>query len=97
MSNTILIVFVLLMQGLFMYWLTSSLFTMGQISLLKFPSFRSRMGIPELIKHPQQDKAKKDGQGFLAMVKSSKSASISGKLVLVHVRQTYIHGLLNKG
>ena len=58
-----------------MYWITSSLFSMGQIYLLKFPGIRSRMGIPELVKHPQEDKAKKEGDGFLATVKSSKSVS----------------------
>ena len=34
-----------------MYWITSSLFSMGQILILKVPSIRSALGIPKLIKH----------------------------------------------
>ena len=58
-----------------MYWIPSSLYSMGQIYLLKFPAIRKRMGIPELVKHPQEEKSKKDGEGFFTTVKSSKLCS----------------------
>lgn len=35
-----------------MYWLTSSFFSLGQVLLLKVPSFRSTFGIPTIIHHP---------------------------------------------
>ena len=57
------------MQGLFMYWITSSLFSIGQISLLKFPVVRAQLGIPEMVKHPP---AEKSGEGFFASAMSSK-------------------------
>ena len=63
-----------------MYWLTSSLFSMGQIYLLQLPSFRSLMGIPDLIKH---DDIKKDGKGVVATFKSGKL----GLVILPHNRR----------
>ena len=60
-------------QGLFMYWLSSSFFSMGQIYLLKLRSFRSLMGIPELIIH---ENTKKDSEGFIATLKSGKSGIV---------------------
>ena len=60
------------MQGVFMYWITSSLFSMGQIYLLKFARFRALMGIPEIVKHPKGETSK---EGLFAKVMSSKSFS----------------------
>ena len=65
-----------------MYWITSSLFSMGQIYLLKFPAIRTRLGIPELVKHPEEDKAKKEGEGFISTVKASKSKQSNTKTKL---------------
>lgn len=56
-----------------MYWLSSSLISMGQISLLKLRSFRSLMGIPDLIIH---ENTKDDGKGFIATLKSGESGLV---------------------
>ena len=63
---------------------------MGQICLLKLPSFRSLVGIPGLIKH---DNIEKDGKGVIATLKSGKSGLVIssstlcackwGKLILI--------------
>ena len=71
----LLCLFQCLMQGVFMYWITSSLFTMGQISLLKFPQFRALMGIPEMVKHPIE---KTSGEGIIATAMSSKFVCANG-------------------
>ena len=63
-------------QGLFMYWLTASTFSIGQILLLKFPQARAAFGIPKLVHHPppqpQQLGEKKQGEGFFSTLKQSK-------------------------
>jgi len=63
-------------SGLFMYWLTASTFSMGQILLLKFPQARAALGIPKLVQHPppqpQQLGEKKQGEGFFSTLKQSK-------------------------
>ena len=61
--------------GLFMYWLTTSTVSMGQILLLKIPRVRKAMGIPDLIKHPPAE-AKQEGKGFLATVKENYRSAV---------------------
>ena len=69
-----------------MYWLSSSLISMGQISLLKLRSFRSLMGIPDLIIH---ENIKDDGKGFIATLKSGES----GLVILSHVHYVQVLGV----
>ncbi|KAJ8268750.1 hypothetical protein COCON_G00113570 [Conger conger] len=38
--------------AVFTYWLTSNLFSLGQVALLKHPAIRQRLRIPERITHP---------------------------------------------
>ena len=66
-----------------MYWLSSSLISMGQISLLKLRSFRSLMGIPDLIIH---ENIKDDGKGFIATLKSGES----GLVILPYVHYVQV-------
>ena len=35
-----------------MYWMTSSMFSLGQVLILRQPSLREKLGIPEAIHHP---------------------------------------------
>ena len=39
------------LQAIFAYWITSNLFTLGQVSLLRVPAVRRKFGIPEMIVH----------------------------------------------
>ncbi|RKP12003.1 60Kd inner membrane protein-domain-containing protein [Piptocephalis cylindrospora] len=45
-------------SSVFVYWLTTNVFSVAQVSLLSRPGVRKVLGIPELIKHP-----KKPGDG----------------------------------
>ena len=46
---------------------------MGQILLLRVSWFRTACGIPKLIKHPPPKEGNKEGEGFLSMIKKSKT------------------------
>ena len=35
------------LQGMFMYWITSALFSVGQVTVLKIPRVRDALGIPK--------------------------------------------------
>lgn len=65
-------------SGLFMYWLTASLFSMGQILLLKVPSVRSSFGIPKVVKHPtpSDDGTGRPGSGLMKKFKESYRSSV---------------------
>ena len=41
--------FVFLFQAIFAYWITSNLFTVGQVAILSHPAARKAMGIPEMV------------------------------------------------
>ena len=36
-------------QAIFAYWVTSNLFTVGQVAVLSHPVARKAMGIPEMV------------------------------------------------
>eukprot|EP00731_Ephydatia_muelleri_P034845 Em0081g10a len=65
-------------SGLFMYWLTSSAFSLSQILLLKLPSFRTVLGIPPLVRHPTQTPFTPDGtkQGMFSTIKESYRSAV---------------------
>lgn len=72
-----------LTQGLFMYWLTSSIFSMGQILMLKVPAIRSTLGIPQIIKHPPPGTEEgKPQKGVMETLKQSKSRQERKKFFL---------------
>ncbi len=54
-----------------MYWLPSSLYSIGQILLLKVPAIKARLGIPEIIVNPQSSAA--NSKGFFETFKESES------------------------
>lgn len=56
--------------AVFMYWLTNSVLSMGQILVLRVPAVRGFFGIPQIIKHPV-DMTKDSGGGFIAKMKES--------------------------
>ena len=58
--------FVSVSQAIFSYWVTSNLFTIGQVALLKHPAARKAMGIPEMITHPSSQ----DPGGFWENMKA---------------------------
>lgn len=55
-------------SGIFVYWLTSNLFSLAQFSILRQPAVRRLVGIPELMKHPvpsnQSAAGNQGSQGF---------------------------------
>lgn len=53
-------------QAIFSYWVSSNLFTIGQVALLKHPAARKAMGIPEMITHPSSQ----DPGGFWENMKA---------------------------
>lgn len=63
-------------SGLFMYWLTASGFSVGQILLLKVPRVRSALGIPALVTHPPTKKESGEAKGFLASVKENYRSAV---------------------
>lgn len=62
--------------GLFMYWLTASCFSMGQILLLRIPRVRTALGIPKTVKHSPQDEKQKQGGGIIATVKDNYQSAL---------------------
>lgn len=46
-----MIFFIVSQQAIFSYWVTSNLFTIAQVGLLKSSAVRRAVGIPEMIKH----------------------------------------------
>ncbi|KAI9262094.1 60Kd inner membrane protein-domain-containing protein [Sporodiniella umbellata] len=50
-------------SGVFIYWITSNVFSIGQILALKSPSMRKALNIPLLIKRPAE--LQKDTKGFM--------------------------------
>ncbi|CAH2294532.1 mitochondrial inner membrane OXA1L [Pelobates cultripes] len=65
--------------AVFMYWVTSNIFSLAQVSFLRIPYVRNKLRIPERIKHdpsslPQQE-------GFLKSLKSGwKNAQVAQQL-----------------
>ena len=51
-----------------MYWITSNMFTVGQVALLTHPAARKAMGIPEMVAYQSDDKP----GGFLENLKAGK-------------------------
>jgi len=52
-----------------MYWLTSSAVSMSQIVILKVPSVRKALNVPEIVKHPAQEASEEDTKGLFSKVK----------------------------
>ena len=50
-------------SGVFVYWITSNFFSIGQILALKNPSIRSALNIPKLVKKPEE--LQKNTKGFM--------------------------------
>ncbi|KAI8337637.1 60Kd inner membrane protein-domain-containing protein [Chlamydoabsidia padenii] len=50
-------------SGVFVYWITSNMFSIGQILALKSPSVRSALNIPQLIKPAKE--LTKESKGFM--------------------------------
>lgn len=61
--------------GLFMYWLPASVLSMAQILVLRVPSVRAWMGIPQIIKHPTESSSQQGG-GFLKTIKENYRNSV---------------------
>lgn len=50
-------------QGVFVYWVTSNFFSIGQILTLKNPAVRKVLNIPQLLKKPEE--LHKNTKGFM--------------------------------
>lgn len=55
-------------KAVFIYWLTSNTYSLVQVGLLKIPSVRQALDIPEKIKHDPDDLPK--SEGFFKGIKS---------------------------
>ncbi|XP_075424118.1 LOW QUALITY PROTEIN: mitochondrial inner membrane protein OXA1L [Ascaphus truei] len=55
-------------QAVFTYWVTSNVFSLAQVGFLRIPAVRSKLRIPERIKHDQTSLPQQ--QGFLKSLKS---------------------------
>ena len=42
---------------------------MGQVALLKVPSVRKVLGVPQIIKHPTQEASEEDTKGIFVKIK----------------------------
>ncbi len=59
------------LQAVFTYWMTSNLFSLGQVALLKHPVVRQKLRIPERITHPAS--ALPPNEGFIKTIKKGES------------------------
>ncbi|XP_036374816.1 mitochondrial inner membrane protein OXA1L-like [Megalops cyprinoides] len=65
--------------AVFTYWLTSNVFSLGQVALLRHPAVRQRLNIPERITHPPA--AMPPSEGFIKSIKTGwKNAQLSQQL-----------------
>ncbi|XP_048827658.1 mitochondrial inner membrane protein OXA1L [Brienomyrus brachyistius] len=65
--------------AVFTYWLTSNVFSLGQVALLRHPAVRQKLGIPDRIKHPQS--ALPQNEGFIKSIKTGwKNAQLAHQL-----------------
>ncbi|KAF9407275.1 Mitochondrial inner membrane protein oxa1l [Podila epigama] len=64
--------------AIFVYWLTSNVYTAGQIMFFKVPAVRKFFNIPQLIKHPAP-KTKAKQPGFMESFKASYEGGLAAK------------------
>ncbi|KAF6724484.1 Mitochondrial inner membrane protein OXA1L [Oryzias melastigma] len=65
--------------AVFTYWLTSNLFSLGQVALLRHPAVRRKFNIPEKIQHPASALPQNDGL-IQSMKKGWKNAQLAQQL-----------------
>ncbi|KAF9912896.1 Mitochondrial inner membrane protein oxa1l [Linnemannia zychae] len=65
-------------SAIFVYWLTSNMFTAGQILFFKTPAVRKFFNIPQLINHPKPKVAVKQ-PGFMESFKASYEGGLAAK------------------
>ncbi|OAQ36602.1 hypothetical protein K457DRAFT_64373 [Linnemannia elongata AG-77] len=65
-------------SAIFVYWLTSNMFTAGQITFFKLPAVRKFFNIPQLINHPKPKVAAKQ-PGFMESFKASYEGGLAAK------------------
>ncbi|XP_051573965.1 mitochondrial inner membrane protein OXA1L-like isoform X1 [Myxocyprinus asiaticus] len=65
--------------AVFTYWMTSNLFSLGQVALLRHPAVRQKFHIPERITHPPSALPK--NEGFIESIKKGwKNAQLAQQL-----------------
>uniref|UniRef100_A0A8C1TVE6 OXA1L mitochondrial inner membrane protein n=1 Tax=Cyprinus carpio TaxID=7962 RepID=A0A8C1TVE6_CYPCA len=65
--------------AVFTYWMTSNLFSLGQVALLRHPVVRQKLRIPERITHPPS--ALPPNEGFIKSIKNGwKNAQLTQQL-----------------
>ncbi|KAJ8261586.1 hypothetical protein GJAV_G00156010 [Gymnothorax javanicus] len=65
--------------AVFTYWLTSNLFSLGQVALLRHPAVRQKLNIPERISHPPT--ALPTNEGFFKSIQTGwKNAQLAQQL-----------------
>ncbi|XP_030636756.1 mitochondrial inner membrane protein OXA1L isoform X1 [Chanos chanos] len=65
--------------AVFTYWMTSNLFSLGQVAVLRLPAVRQRLRIPDRISHPAS--ALPPSEGFITSIKKGwKNAQLAQQL-----------------
>ncbi|KAI7790712.1 mitochondrial inner membrane protein OXA1L [Triplophysa rosa] len=65
--------------AVFTYWMTSNVFSLGQVALLRHPAVRQKLSIPQRIAHPPS--ALHKNEGFIESVKNGwKNAQLAQQL-----------------
>ncbi|KAF8983002.1 Mitochondrial inner membrane protein oxa1l [Entomortierella lignicola] len=65
-------------SAVFVYWLTSNMYTAGQIMFFRIPAVRRAFNIPQLINHPKPKVATKQ-PGFMESFKASYEGGLAAK------------------
>ncbi|KAF9586614.1 Mitochondrial inner membrane protein oxa1l [Lunasporangiospora selenospora] len=65
-------------SAIFVYWLTSNVYTAGQIMFFRIPTVRRVLSIPELVNHPKPKKVSKQ-PGFIESFKASYEGGLAAK------------------
>ncbi|KAM8900698.1 mitochondrial inner membrane protein OXA1L isoform 2-T2 [Spinachia spinachia] len=65
--------------AVFTYWLTSNVFSLGQVALLRHPLVRNKLKIPEKVQHAAADEPQNDGL-IESMKKGWKNAQLAHQL-----------------
>ena len=76
-----------------MYWLTSSVFSLSQILLLKIPGVRAAFKIPPLVKHPvtNTDGAGRPGSGLMKQIKDCEWIKLSANSFIIILDEKIVY------
>ena len=81
---------------MFMYWTTTSIFSLGQVIILKVPRIRKWLHMPVIVKHPKPPP--EQSLGFLDQLKKSEDLpSLLIMQLFVCIAVLVVHRLCHHG